>query len=232
MASSHLRGKVALVTGGTRGIGKAIAEALASRGCTVAVTARRRSRQRPSPRVHFYPCDLRDAESIRALFVQLKAKCRRLDVLVNNAGMSHPIVEVQSLPLDQWDDVIATNLTGLFRVTRAALPLMRRDSTIVSNLSIAATRSFAGQAGYCASKHGALGFTRVLREEVRPRGIRVVALLPGATDTAIWEQFWPDAPRKSMLRPQTVAQAVLDAILLPPGSVAEEITLMPASGAL
>ncbi|HJT00684.1 MAG TPA: SDR family NAD(P)-dependent oxidoreductase, partial [Terriglobales bacterium] len=83
-----------------------------------------------------------------------------------------------------------------------------------------------------AAKHGALGVTRTLREELRPRGIRVIALMPGATDTEIWNQFWPDAPRKRMLRPETVSQAVLDALLLPPESTMEEITLMPTQGAL
>ncbi len=232
MPGSELRGKVALVTGGTRGIGKAIAEALAGRGCTVVVSARRRPRQRLAARLHFYECDVRDAVSIEALFSALRARFRRLDVLVNNSGVSHPLAEVQALAPEQWDSVIATNLTGLFRVTRAALPLMPRHSTIINNLSIAATRGFEGQAAYCASKHGALGFTRVLREEVRARGIRVLAVLPGATNTAIWDQFWPEAPRNSMLHARTVARVVLDAVLLPPNSVVEEITLMPAKGTL
>jgi NAD(P)-dependent dehydrogenase (short-subunit alcohol dehydrogenase family) len=142
------------------------------------------------------------------------------------------MAEVERLPLDTWREVIETDLTGMFVVTQAALPLLRRGGTIVSNLSMAATSVFAGQSAYCAAKHGALGVTRTLREELRPRGIRVIALMPGATDTEIWNQFWPDAPRKRMLRPETVAQAVLDALLLPPESTMEEITLMPTQGAL
>jgi NAD(P)-dependent dehydrogenase (short-subunit alcohol dehydrogenase family) len=228
----ELRGKVALVTGGTRGIGNAVAAALAARGCTVVVAARRLPAHRPPTHISFYECDVRAAGSVVALFVHVRKKFRRLDVLVNNAGVSHSMAHVQSLPPEQWDEVIATNLTGLFHVTRAALPLMRRGATIVNNLSIAATRSFAGQAAYCASKHGALGFTRVLRDEVRHRGIRVIALLAGATDTEIWNQFWPEAPRNAMLRPATVAQSVVDAILLPPRSTVEEITLMPTAGEL
>ena len=129
-------------------------------------------------------------------------------------------------------EVIETDLTGMFLVTQAALPLLSRGGTIVNNLSMAATHVFAGQSAYCAAKHGALGFTRALREELRPRGIRVVALMPGATDTEIWQQFWPGAPRERMLRPESVAQAVLDALLQPPESTVEEITLMPTGGAL
>ena len=92
---------------------------------------------------------------------------------------------------------------------------MKRGATIVNNLSIAATRVFPGTAAYNASKHGALGFTNTLREELRGKGIRVIALLPGATDTAIWNILWPEAPRKKMMSAETVAQAVLQAILLP-----------------
>ncbi len=94
--------------------------------------------------------------------------------------------------------------------------MMKRGGTIVNNLSVAATRVFAGSAAYNASKHGALGLTNTLREELRPRGIRVIALLPGATDTDIWTTLWPQAPRKKMMSPETVAAAILQAILLPP----------------
>ena len=78
---------------------------------------------------------------------------------------------------------------------QAALAIMKRGGTIVNNLSIAANRVFAGSAAYNASKHAALGLTNTLREELRPKGIRVVGLLPGATDTAIWNTLWPEAPR-------------------------------------
>ncbi|HTM87426.1 MAG TPA: SDR family NAD(P)-dependent oxidoreductase, partial [Terriglobales bacterium] len=186
----------------------------------------------PAPQLLTQICDVRDAQSVAALFAAVKKKFRRLDFLINNAGISHAMAEVERLPLETWREVIDTDLTGMFLVTQAALPLMRRGATTVNNLSLAATRVFAGQSAYCAAKHGSLGLTRTLREELRPRGIRVIALLPGATSTDIWNQFWPEAPRQRMLRPETVAQAVLDALLLPPDSTVEEITLMPTGGAL
>jgi len=102
----------------------------------------------------------------------------------------------------------------------------------VNNLSIAAVRVFAGSAAYNASKHGALGFTDTLREELRPKKIRVIALLPGATDTDIWKTLWPKAPRKKMMTPQTVAQTVVHALLLPPETTLEKLVIMPTSGAL
>jgi len=162
----------------------------------------------------------------------VKGHVPRLDILVNNAGMAHANLGVDQLPYATWREVIETNLSGMFLVTQAALPLMREGSVIVNNLSVAARRVFTGSSAYVASKHGALGFTDTLREELRPRGIRVIAVLPGATDTAIWESFWPDAPRKKMISPEIVARAVVDALKLPPESTVEELTIRPSAGTL
>ena len=109
---------------------------------------------------------------------------------------------------------------------------MKRGGTIVNNLSIAATRVFAGSAAYNASKHAALGLTDTLREELRPRGIRVIGLLPGATDTDIWNTLWPHAPRIKMMSPETVAKAVMEAILLPPNATVETLEILPSAGRL
>jgi short-subunit dehydrogenase len=92
----------------------------------------------------------------------------------------------------------------------------------VNNLSIAAKRVFPGSSAYNASKHGTLGFTNTLREELRPKGIRVIALLPGATDTAIWKTLWPEAPRRKMMSAETVAAAVVMTLRLPPEGTVEE----------
>ena len=129
-------------------------------------------------------------------------------------------------------EVIDTNLNGLFLTTVAALAVMKRGGTIVNNLSIAAERVFAGSAAYNASKHGALGFTDTLREELRPKGIRVIALMPGATDTAIWNTLWPKAPRRKMMSAEAVARTVVSALLLPDNTTAEKIVLRPSIGTL
>jgi short-subunit dehydrogenase len=91
---------------------------------------------------------------------------------------------------------------------------------------------FPGSSAYNASKHGALGFTNTLREELRDRGIRVIALMAGATHTDIWETLWPDAPRHKMMSPATVAQSVVDALALPSDSTLEELVIRPSAGTL
>ncbi|HET6936469.1 MAG TPA: SDR family NAD(P)-dependent oxidoreductase, partial [Candidatus Angelobacter sp.] len=146
--------------------------------------------------------------------------------------MAHPLLPVEQLPFDTWKRVLDTNLTGTFLATQAALPLMNAGGTIVNNLSVAALQPFAGMSAYNASKFGAMGFTQALREEVRKRGIRVLALIPGATNTDIWNQFWPEAPKEKMISPETVAQAVLHAVSAPPEASVEEIVIGPTAGVL
>lgn len=240
IASGRLRGKTALVTGASRGIGLAIAQALASEGCNLAITGRNQSRlnkvgralARSKIRVLPVKCDVRNPHEVEPLLAAVKRQFRRLDILVNNAGLAQENLSVAQLPVNSWMQVIDTNLTGMFLVTRAALPLMKRSGAIVNNLSIAAKRVFPGSSAYNASKHGALGFTNTLREELRERGIRVIALLPGATDTAIWKTLWPDAPREKMMSPNTVAEAVVNALTLPAESTVEELTILPSAGTL
>ena len=153
-------------------------------------------------------------------------------VLINNAGIGHANHPVAELPFPLWRDVIDTNLTGMFLMTQAGLAVMKRGSTIVNNLSISAERVFPGSSAYNASKHGALGFTDSLREDLRPKGIRVIALMPGATDTEIWKTLWPRAPRYKMMSASTVARTVVNALLLPANSTVEKLIVMPTGGAL
>ncbi len=237
---TRLTGKVAVITGGNRGLGLAFAEALAGAGCAVVITARDEqalasaagSITRHGGEVMTRHCDVRDPKSVAALFTAVKAEFGGLDLLVNNAGVAHSLRDVQDFPLETWKEVIDTNLTGLFMVTRAALPLMKSGATIVNNLSVAAKTVFPGMSAYNASKHGALGFTDSLREEVRKRGIRVISLMPGVTDTEIWRQFWPEAPRDKMMSPGSIAQALLAAVLMPENAAVSELVITPTGGAL
>jgi 3-oxoacyl-[acyl-carrier protein] reductase len=232
--------KVAVITGGSRGIGLAIAEAFAEAKYKVTILAREATRLQAAVdklksrglSVESQVCDVTDATSVESVFARISAKNNQIHVLVNNAGIAHALASAEKLSLETWKQVIDTNLTGTFLVTRAALSLMQSGGTIVNNLSVAAIQPFAGMSAYNASKYGAYGFTQALREDLRKSGIRVLALLPGATDTDIWSQFWPDAPRGKMVSPRTVAEAVVHAVSAPANISIDEIRLGPASGVL
>ena len=244
--SARLAGKFALVTGGNRGLGLAIARALVTEGCGVLITGRDRATLSnakrelqtiaascdPQPEILAERCEVRDTRSVARVFSVVKKRWRRLDILVNNAGISQALHPVEEIPLELWRSVIDTNLTGMFLCIQAAVPLMPRGATIVNNLSAAAKQIFPKFAAYNASKHGALGLTLTLREELIPRGIRVTALMPGAADTDIWNHFWPHAPRDKMIAPESVAQAVLYAVLLPPNANLQEMMVVPVVGEL
>ncbi len=238
--SGRLAGKLALITGASRGIGLAIARALAREGCDLVITGRNQralakaGRELGTHGVQVLPlsCDVRNPDAVDYVFGVIRKLRRPLHILINNAGIGHRNLTVGDLPYPTWTEVIETNLTGLFLVTQAALAVMRRGGTIINNLSIAAERVFPGSAAYNASKHGALGFTDTLREELRPKGIRVISLMPGATDTAIWNTLWPKAPRRKMMSADTLAAMVLSALLLPENSTVEKLVVMPSVGTL
>jgi NAD(P)-dependent dehydrogenase (short-subunit alcohol dehydrogenase family) len=238
--TQRLKNRTALITGASRGIGLAIARKLAQEGCNLIITGRdQKSLQKVSRellrlkiRVLAARCDVRDPHSIDTMFRLIRRQFPQLDILVNNAGIAHLNLPIDKLPFPVWKDVFETNVDGSFLVTQAALGLMKNGGTIINNLSIAATRVFAGSAAYNASKHAALGFTNTLREELRPRGIRVIGLQAGATDTEIWKTLWPQAPRRKMMSPETVAEAVLAAVLVPPNATIETLEILPSVGTL
>ena len=221
-ASRSLRGKVALITGATQGIGLATARALAEEGCNLILCGRDRKRlatveselSRRGVLAVALACDVRDEKSIATLMGKVRKDFSRIDILINSAGIANGFRLVADLDPREWNDVLATNLTGTFLVTRGALPLLARGGSIVNVLSVSSKRA------------------NTVREELRADGIRVIAILPGATDTPIWDALWPDAPRQKMIRPETVAQAMVAALRLPPESTVEELDLMPTTGAL
>lgn len=246
-SGARLQGKIAVVTGASRGIGYAIASKLATEGCSVVIAGRDEKNLAKSvaaiqaclpaqlrQQLAIVPqaCDVRDPDSVSAAFATVTKHFGKVDILVNNAGITQPILSVEDTPLEVWRDVIDTNLTGTYLCTRAALPLMKAGSIIINNLSAAATQVFPKYATYSAAKRGALGFTLSLREELIPRGIRVMALMPGATATDMWHHIMPDAPRDRMIDVESVAHAVLYAVLLPANVNPSQIMLDPTGGAL
>jgi len=233
---------VAVVTGATRGIGLAIASALAAEGCDLVLTGRdasalaravRRVRDVVAVEVVAGRCDVRDPEQVRKLLAAARRRFPRIDILINNAGRSHATLPVAQLPAEAWREVLETNLNGMFYCTQAALPLLRDGGSIVNLSSVAGPReAIPGSSAYSVSKAGVVAFGDVLREELRERRIRVITVIAGATDTEIWKQFWAEAPREKMMAPETVAQSIVAALTLPENAVVEELVLTPIAGKL
>jgi NAD(P)-dependent dehydrogenase (short-subunit alcohol dehydrogenase family) len=236
----QLSGKTALVTGGSRGIGLAIARELAAEGCRVVIVGRDpEALERAVTQlnadglsVSAKTCDVTSVDEVTGLFDAIRQRLGELHFMINNAGAAHALANVDQLSPDEFRRIVDVNLTGTFLCSRAAIPLMNAGSVIVNNVSVAAHQAFPGMAGYNAAKAGALALTNTLREELRGRGIRVLALVPGAVDTEIWQQFWPDAPTKKMMLPLDVARAVVLALSMPPRTSIDEIRMGPAAGTL
>jgi 3-oxoacyl-[acyl-carrier protein] reductase len=190
--SRSFEGRVALVTGASRGIGRAIALELARGGATVAVGARDAGRVAAvvseigaaGGSARGLALDVADPDSTKAAFEELLEAAGRIDILVNNAGITRDNLMLRMKP-EEWDAVLATNLTGLFRLTQLALkPMLKQRSGRVINLtSVVGLTGNAGQANYAASKAGVIGFTRSVAREVATRGITVNAVAPGFIET-------------------------------------------------
>jgi NADP-dependent 3-hydroxy acid dehydrogenase YdfG len=239
--SGALEGKTAIVTGAGRGIGRAIARAFAAEGAMVVLAARSRADlatvaaeiREAGGRALAIPTDVTQDMAVEALVEQAMGPANRVDILVTSAGTASfgPLADTK--PAD-WDGMLALNLRAAIMCCRAVLPPMirQRSGTILNVSSIAAKRALPGSAVYTASKAGLEAFSRVLAEELRPQGIRVGVLVPGAVDTPIWDAMGATPPRDKMLRPEDVARAALLMVTLPPHASLEELTLMPAGGIL
>jgi NAD(P)-dependent dehydrogenase (short-subunit alcohol dehydrogenase family) len=193
MGTASLRGRVAVVTGGSRGIGLAVARALVGEGVNVGVTGRDESRLSAARStiagagtglVEALRADVRDYAQARGAIDAVAARFGGLDILINNAGVGL-FADVADMTPEQWSEVIDTNLTGIFFTCHAAIPHLRRrrGGFIVNVSSLAGRNAFAGGAAYCASKSGLNAFSEALMQEVRYDDIRVSYVMPGSVAT-------------------------------------------------
>lgn len=234
MAQSH----VAVVTGGSRGIGLAIATALVRRGHQVVISGRdpgALARARAGlealgepDRIAAIEADVRQPESADALIAAAVQKFGGLDILVNNAGVGR-FRDVAEMSPEEWRDVLDTNLSGVFYGCRAAIPHLRRrgGGWIINVSSLAGRNAFAGGAAYCASKAGLNAFSEALMQEVRHDNIRVSAIMPGSVRTG----FTPARPGTDdewKLDPADVAEVVIDLLRHPARSLPSRIEIRPS----
>ena len=222
-------GRVAVVTGGTRGIGLAIARTLVQGGAAVVVAGRReddvaRVAGELGPRALGVACDVRRVEDCERLVARTVESLGRLDVLINNAGIG-VFAPVQEMSLEDWHRQIETNLNGVFFCCRAALPHIKKAHGWIINIgSLAGKNAFAGGAAYNASKFGLLGFSEALMLEVRHDGVRVSCVMPGSVAT----EFSSGGGGEWKLHAEDVAQVVSDLLAFPARTLPSRIEIRPA----
>jgi 3-oxoacyl-[acyl-carrier protein] reductase len=220
MAAVNLKGKRALVTGASRGIGMAITEALTAEGIKTFITARDEKAlasmtlrlQREGKDIGCYPADLADSAHLENMFNKAIGFLDGIDILVNNAGFGIKIPAVD-LPLDSYDEMLAINLRAPFLLSKLAAPLMiaQKSGYIINIGSGASQTPIANYAAYCATKHGLLGFSESLALELREYNVKVSIILPGSTAT----YFGGGTPESKLsskpgiLIPEDVAESVL-----------------------
>jgi NAD(P)-dependent dehydrogenase (short-subunit alcohol dehydrogenase family) len=234
--------RVALVTGGGRGIGRAIARALAGPDSVVAVAGRTRSQLESTAidieslggRALAIEMDVTREESIAAGMTALRAASAHLDVLVNNAGVGggEPIADSDTR---RWRRVIDTNLTGMYLVSREAVPMMRGGGRIVNISSVLGRFGVPGYTAYCASKHGVIGFTRALALELASQQITVNALCPGWVDTEMAAEGMRQGAEATGVTFEIFRDGALNAVpikrIIQPEEVAELVRFIAAPGA-
>ena len=235
----ELSGKVAVVTGASRGIGRAIADALAESGVHVVLAARSASgvaeaaaeimRAWPSVRALGVACDVRVQRDCEQLIEHAARELERIDILVNNAGIGRfaPVLDMKP---DDWRDVIETNLNGVFYCTHAALPHLQRAGTswVINIGSLAGKNAFPNGAAYNASKFGLIGFSEALMQEVRYDGVRVSYIMPGSVATEFSHPSGRTGEDDWRVQPQDIAQIVLDLLRTPERTLPSRVEVRPS----
>lgn len=231
--------KLIIVTGGSKGIGRAIIEKFASQGFDIATTSRNEAdllalkieieKKHPNTNVFFKKADLSKKHEVEAFAQYILALNRNIDVLVNNSGVYLP-GQVHNEPEGQLEYLIEANVYSAYYLTRALLPAMVKSKSghIFTICSTASITAYVNGGSYCISKFALYGMTKVLREEMKPLGVKVTAILPGATKTASWDGV--DLPEERFMKASDVAETVFGAYSLSPSAVVEELVMRPQEG--
>jgi len=230
-----LAGEVSVITGAGRGIGAAIAGALANLGATAVLCGRTRGPLESAAhtivqaggKAEAIACDVRDLKAVEAAAKRVESSFGRVDILVNNAGIGGFGGPLHQLAPDSWDKILNTNLRGVFYMTRAFAPMMIRACSghIINISSLAGKNALPNGAAYAASKWGLNGLSYSMAEELRGHNIRVAVICPGSTNTDLSPHVGKDQAK--MLQPNDVAHAVAMLVTQAPQSFVSEILLRP-----
>jgi 3-oxoacyl-[acyl-carrier protein] reductase len=232
--------KVALVTGASKGIGRAVAIALAQRKAHVVICARDKKRLDDTARmieavgskVCVIVADLRQKESIDHVVQKAVDTFGTIDILINNAGLGY-FAKISELTVDQWDAMFALNVRSVFLLTQQALPHLRNqgESVILNVVSLAGKNAFVGGTGYAATKHALLGFSRCLMLEERANGVRVMAICPGSVDTHFFDDHADRENIKQIkiLNADDIAATIVNMISMPQHALISEVDIRPTN---
>ena len=222
--------KTIVVTGGTKGIGRAIVNKFAQEGFTVLTCARTEEDNFPE-NVHFFKADMSKKTEVLAFAEFVKATVNQVDILVNNTGFFLP-GQIHNEEEGTIEAMIETNLYSAYHLTRALVNEMieRKEGYIFNICSTASITAYTNGGSYCISKFAMLGMSKVLREELKPHHVRVTSILPGATLTNSWAGV--ELPAERFIAPEDIAQVVWTAYNLPDSTVLEEILMRPMLGDL
>jgi NAD(P)-dependent dehydrogenase (short-subunit alcohol dehydrogenase family) len=232
-----LSNKIAIVTGGTKGIGRAIAESLVSAGAGVAITARNDDeigktvaelKTLGAGTAAGYVCDVRDYEQVKSVVAEVAKEFGGLDILINNAGVGI-FASVESMSVEDFRAVLETNVFGVFYCCHEAIPLMKQrgGGYIINISSLAGANPHAEMAAYNASKFGLNGFSEALMQEVRHDGIKVSYIMPGSVNTAFGGEE-PSDEKSWQLQPHDIAQVVIDLLAYPDRALPSRIEIRPS----
>jgi NAD(P)-dependent dehydrogenase (short-subunit alcohol dehydrogenase family) len=215
---TRLSGKVAIVTGASRGIGRAISVALGAEGATVVLAARIVEKLQETAqqvlktggKAKVVVTELSDEESIKNLVSVTEKKFRRLDILINNAGITHS-AKFEETKTEDWDRCYQVNARGPFLLCRETLPLLRKAprAYIVNIASVVGVKGYPLQCAYTASKHALRGMTKTLAEEMKGSNVRVHLLCPGGVDTELITRVRPDLSKEGLMKPEEIAELVV-----------------------
>jgi len=226
------------ITGASSGIGIATLKEFVSVGCNVFASARRvnelnRLTENDSEfQIGIYPCNVASRTNVDQTFKKISSEYN-VNCLINNAGITS-FKSAEENSIKEIDEVINTNLLGSIYTIKSVLPHFKKigGGTIINVLSVVTKKTFTNSSAYTASKMGLLGYARVLREEVRKHNIRVINVIPGATDTPIWSREMREESSERMMSPESIARLMVSAFLQSDNLVVEDIVVRPLQGDL
>ena len=234
LAMTTLKGKVALITGGSKGIGYGIAESLLEQGLKVAITARSKERVEAAQKklsekgdVLGFAVDVRNAKAQADAVKDIVAQWGSLDVLIANAGVGH-FAPIDTMTEEQWHETIDTNLTGVFYSIKAALdPIKKSKGYIITIASLAGVNFFENGSAYNASKFGLVGFTQAVMLDLRRQGIKVSTIMPGSVAT-YFNDHTPSEQDAWKIQPEDIGQIVVDLLRMHPRTLPSKVEVRPS----